>query len=473
MVTKLEKEAIILSTQNPNPWSREAWQQTGIPCSPQGTYSQNGAAQPSNTIPTQTEGQPESAQSAPRAQQSASYQYIGGPQQHAAGYAPQAPQNPLVMTKPQATKSHSRLAGIVTLAVLAGAVGGGGAGYGVATYLGSNQGAGATTTQVVQADTSHPDWATVAEAVSNAVASISVTAADGSEGLGSGVVIDSAGHVVTNNHVVSGVGSQATITVVLDNVAYNATVVGTDPATDLAVLQLVNPPADLKVMTLADSSSLAVGDEVMAIGNPLGLSDTVTTGIVSALNRPVTTEAVTENKSPVSRSTGSSDLVVTAAIQTSAAINPGNSGGALINSSGELIGITSSIATLSSGQSSGESGSIGLGFAIPVNQVKYVADQLIATGTAEHPQIGISAQDASGAGQLGARVSNVTSGSPAASAGIQPGDLITAVDGASVSSTESLVALVRASQVGQSITLTVERNGQSSDVDVTTVAASK
>lgn len=467
-----------MSTQNPNPWSREAWQQNSNSFTPQGPYPQ----QPQPGQPQQVNAQQAyfgQQASRPGTQQQPQPDYAQQEQAETGG-AQEAPQPstlqaaPLALTSTQPTKPRSRVAGIVALAVLAGAVGGGGAGYGVATYLGSGQTGAATTTQIVQADGSHPDWATVAQAASKAVASITVAAANGSESLGSGVVIDAAGHIVTNNHVISGVGSQATITVVLDNVAYDATVIGTDSTTDLAVLQLVDPPTDLNVMSFADSSSLAVGDEVMAIGNPLGLDDTVTTGIISALNRPVTTEAVTDN-SPVSHSSGGTDVVVTAAIQTNAAINPGNSGGALINSSGELVGITSSIATLSSGQSSSssESGSIGLGFAIPANQVKYVVDQLIATGSAQHPQIGISAQDVTGTGQLGAEVTNVTSGSPAASAGVQAGDLITAVDGNPVTSTESLVALVRASQVGQEITLTVQRNGQSSDVSVTTTAASR
>lgn len=422
-----------MSDQNLNPWSREAW------------------ASGSSNYPQQPGYEPVFGQQATAT-------FTANPADAGAANAPR--------------KSRSKLAGIIAVAVLAGAAGGGGAAYGVASYLGAGQSSTGVTTQVVQADPSNPDWTTVAEAASKAVASVTVTSQNGAESLGSGVVIDTAGHIVTNNHVVSGVGTGASIIVTLDDVAYQATVVGTDAATDLAVLQLADPPADLSVMSFADSSALQVGDEVMAIGNPLGLDNTATTGIISALNRPVTTEATTDN-SPVSH-TSSSDVVVTAAIQTNAAINPGNSGGALINSSGELIGITSSIASLSSGESSSsESGSIGLGFAIPPNQVSNVVDQLISSGTAQHPQIGISAQDVTGTGQLGAQVTNVTSGSPADQAGIRSGDLITAVDGNAVTSAESLVALVRATQVGQEITVTVERDGQSSDLTVTTVAASK
>ena len=167
---------------------------------------------------------------------------------------------------------------------------------------------------------------------------------------------------------------------------------------------------------------MTVGDPVMAVGNPLGLANTVTTGIVSALNRPVTTRAVGGQN--VSAQQGG-DLVVTAAIQTDAAINPGNSGGALVNAAGELVGITSSIASLPSAGSNGQAGNIGIGFAIGARQVKYVADQLIATGVAQHPQIGISATDVQGTGPVGARVASVVTGSPSAAAGLRVGDVVT------------------------------------------------
>jgi putative serine protease PepD len=205
----------------------------------------------------------------------------------------------------------------------------------------------------------------------------------------------------------------------------------------------------------------------MAIGNPLGLADTVTTGIVSALNRPVTTEAVTNGQN---MSQGS-NVVVTAAIQTNAAINPGNSGGALVNTAGELVGITSSIASLSSG--GGQAGNIGIGFAIGVDQVQYVAEQLIANGVAQHPQLGVTARDVEQTGQQGAVVASVVPDTGAARAGLREGDLITAVDGQPVTSTESLVALVRAGRVGEPMTLTVIRNGSEESVTVTPTAAAR
>ena len=372
-----------------------------------------------------------------------------------------APELPGQAEKP-AKAGRSKIAGLMLVALLAGAIGGGAAGYTV-TQLGSP--AQVTQTEVVQADPSNPDWTTVADSATQAVVAIQVVGSDGTAGQGSGVVIDGAGHIVTNNHVVASSSARSAITVVLGNVAYSATIVGTDPTTDLAVIQLNELPADLEVMGFADLSSVQVGDPVMAIGNPLGLNDTVTTGIVSALNRPVSTRAVTDTPT-----TQQGEVVVTAAIQTNAAINPGNSGGALVNTSGELVGVTSSIATLSSSSDS-QSGNIGLGFAIGADQVQYVAEQLISQGYADHPQVGLSATDESGSGQLGARVVRITQGSPAEQSGVQVGDLITAVDGVPVPSTESLVALVRAGRVGEPIELTLIRGGQTQTVTVTPVAA--
>lgn len=365
-------------------------------------------------------------------------------------------------------KARTGAASLVAIALLAAGAGGG-AGFAAAQLGGSADQSQATTTTVLQGDATSPDWTAVAEAASKSVVAIQVVGRTGSGGEGSGVVIDSDGHIVTNNHVVSGSGSGAQITVLLGNVSYAATIVGTDPSTDLAVIKLVDPPADLDVMPYGDSTSLSVGDPVMAIGNPLGLVDTVTTGIVSALNRPVTTQAVSDSTNPVARQ--DTQAVVTAAIQTNAAINPGNSGGALVNSAGELVGITSSIATLTS--SGSEAGNIGIGFAIGSDQVRYVADQLIATGTAQHPQLGVTAQDAGQTGQQGATIVAVTPDSPAQQAGLRAGDLVTSVDGAPVGSTESLVALVRAGRVGEPMELVVLRDGREQTITVTPQAAAR
>lgn len=423
---------------------------------------------------------PSYQQSGPTFQPSAPYSgppQQGRPPSYSGGY-PQP--NPGA----RSPKRRSGLAGVLAIATLAAGVGGG-SGFVASRYLEPGASEAVTSTQsptpttettepasggqqttVVQADPTNPDWSAVADVASDSVVAIQV-AGGGSGSQGSGVVIDGAGHIVTNNHVVASAASGGQITVLLGNTAYQAEAVGFDPSTDLAVIKLTDPPSDLSVMGYGDSKAVQVGDPVMAIGNPLGLADTVTTGIVSALNRPVTTRAVTNE--PVNQPSRD-NRVVTAAIQTNAAINPGNSGGALVNAAGELIGITSSIASLpAAGQE--QAGNIGIGFAIGADQVQYVVEQLIATGTAQHPQLGVSASDVQDYGPLGAEVVEVVPGSPAEAAGLQVGDRVTSVDGQPVSSTESLVALVRAGRVGEEMELTILRGGQEMTVPVTPIAA--
>ena len=326
-----------------------------------------------------------------------------------------------------------------------------------------NQGSSPT---VVQGNATAPDWTAVAKAVSPSVVSIDVTTQQGS-GAGSGVILDAQGHVLTNNHVVGDATASGAISVTLaDGRTYGATIVGTDPSTDLAVIKLTSAPSDLTPITLGDSSILKVGDPVMAVGNPLGLSGTVTTGIVSALNRPVSTSEA----SPSPNGSTSSDSVVTNAIQTSAAINPGNSGGALVNAKGELVGINSAIASLGAAQGT-QGGNIGIGFAIPVTEAKSISQQLIKTGQAEHAFLGVSAKDATvkdgSAERAGAQVADVTSGTPASQAGIKTGDVIIAVNGQPVDSSEALVAQIRAMTAGEKATVTVIRDGARQDVQVT------
>lgn len=316
-----------------------------------------------------------------------------------------------------------------------------------------------------QADGSAPDWTATAQAVSPSVVAIKVASSQG-EGEGSGVIIDSAGHVLTNNHVATGAGSGATISVTLDDGrTYAATIAGTDPSTDLAVLTLTDPPTDLRPITFGDSDALAVGAPVMAVGNPLGLAGTVTTGIVSALNRPVTTGASQDLRGGQT----AADSVVTNAIQTSAAINPGNSGGALVTADGRLVGINSSIASL--GSSSGQSGNIGIGFAIPSTEAKTIAEQLIATGTAKHAYLGVSSSDGTvvdgSSRRAAAIIKSVSQGTPAATAGLQAGDAVVAMNGDRVDSSLSLVAAIREKAVGSQVTLTIVRGGTRQDVPVT------
>ncbi len=364
------------------------------------------------------------------------------------------------------------LAGTAGVALLAAVLASGGT-Y-AATQLGSDAttpAASTTTTNpnssptVIQGTGSTTDWTAVAAAVTPSVVSIDVTTQQGS-GAGSGVVFDGQGHILTNNHVVGDATAPGAITVTLaDGSTYGATIVGTDPSTDLAVIKLSGTPSGLTPITLGDSEALKVGDPTMAVGNPLGLSGTVTTGIVSALNRPVSTGSANPQSG---QSTG--DTVVTNAIQTSAAINPGNSGGALVNAKGELIGINSSIAQLGATNGS-QSGNIGIGFAIPVKEAQSIADQLIKTGKAEHAFLGVSAKDTQvtdgNAKRAGAEIAAVTSGTPAAAAGIKAGDVIIAVDGQRIDSSMALVAQIRELTAGDQTKVTIIRDGARQDLNVT------
>ena len=304
------------------------------------------------------------------------------------------------------------------------------------------------------------DWKTVASEVSGSVVSIQAALSNGTA-KGSGAIVSAKGYIVTNNHVISGAQQ---IQVTLSNgQMYTAQVVGTDTTTDLAVIKLDNPPSDLKAVEFADSDKLAVGEDVMAIGNPLGYDDTATTGIVSALNRPVT---VTDD---------SGSDIVTNAVQIDAAINPGNSGGPTFNAAGQVIGINSSIA--STATSSNSAGSIGIGFAIPSNLVKRVANEIIKDGKVKHVALGVTITtgtvEADGVTRAGAKVtagtsgSAVVSGSPADKAGLKVGDVIVAYDGNAVSSTYSLLGYVRASALNDKVTLTIVRGGKTMDVEVT------
>lgn len=306
------------------------------------------------------------------------------------------------------------------------------------------------------------DWAAVAGAVTPSTVTIAVAGPAG-QGSGSGVVWDEEGHVVTNAHVVA--GAQQVQVSLSDGRTYEASVVGSDPSSDLAVLQLTDPPSGLTPIGVGDDGALQVGDPVMAVGSPLGLSGTVTTGIVSALDRPVTTQST--EQSP----TGQGVPVVTNAIQTSAAINPGNSGGALVNAAGDLVGINSSIASLSQGTPGGQAGSIGIGFAIPATKVSLIADQLIETGTASHAFLGVGLSDGratvDGATLTGAQVQQVEDGSPADSAGLQAGDVIVAIDEEPVPGATALVGQVRERASGQEAVLGVVRDGERQDISVT------
>lgn len=332
------------------------------------------------------------------------------------------------------------------------------------TSITSNTG-GSGTAQAVSGQA--PDWQQVAKNVSSSVVAIQTEVEQNDQSgiaKGSGAIISKDGDVVTNNHVVTGAKQ---IQVTLSNgQVYEAELVGTDVTTDLAVIKIKNAPSDLTPVTFADSDKLAVGENIMAIGNPLGYENTATTGIVSALNRPVTVMDEQNNQ------------IVTNAVQIDAAINPGNSGGPTFNAAGQVIGINSSIATASSASSSSEAGSIGIGFAIPSNLVKRVATEIEKNGKVQHVALGVTVTSGSaevdGATRTGAKITSsqnasngVVEGSPAAKAGLKANDVIIGYNGNAVNSVASLLGYVRASSMGETVTLTIVRDGKSMDVQVT------
>ncbi|MGX6403139.1 S1C family serine protease [Dermabacter hominis] len=309
-------------------------------------------------------------------------------------------------------------------------------------------------------DVVEDSWVDTARVISPSTVSIRVdTGNGGSEG--TGIVYDGKGTIVTNAHVVAGAILINVTT--SDGRTFDATLIGSDESTDIALVRLSNPPKDLTPATFADSSALTVGQDVMAMGTPLGLANTATTGIVSALNRPVVTRPErSENQDPSTAS-------YTSAIQTDASVNPGNSGGPLVNRAGEVIGINSSIA--SNASKSEGAGSIGLGFAIPSNTVKLIAEQLAKNGKAKHAFLGVRIKDGEAntgtAVVQGAYVVEVTADSAAAKAGIANADLVTKVDDVQIGSSSALTAYVRSLEVGSTHTFTVLRDGKERTVDIT------
>ena len=304
------------------------------------------------------------------------------------------------------------------------------------------------------------DWSQVVKMVQPSVVAIHIKTSDGKID-GSGVIIDKQGHIVTNYHVISSaINSQGKIKVQLKGgVIYDAKIVGQDPSTDLAVIKMENPPKDIVPAKLGTSSDLKVGSPVAAVGNPLGLDSTVTTGIISALNRPVKVTVA-------SNEDGGGELVVTNAIQVDASINPGNSGGPLFDVQGRVIGINSSIASIPNDLlgGGGSKGSIGLGFAIPADLVKNIADQIIKTGKVEHPLLGVTIADGEGSVNnttyTGAYVRDVVPNSPADNAGLQRADMIVDIDGNRVTSGMSLRGYVRRYKKGDKAVITYLRDGK-------------
>lgn len=301
--------------------------------------------------------------------------------------------------------------------------------------------------------------AEIAQRVLPSVVSIETQSSDGGSS-GSGFVIDSSGYILTNNHVIDSAaisGGQIKVRLSTGN-SYTARVIGRDSSYDLAVLKITAP--NLKALQFGDSDAVAVGDSVIAIGSPLGLSGTVTLGIISAKNRAVTAGERDSENSFIN------------ALQTDAAINPGNSGGPLVDSTGAVIGVNSAIATLGSGFGP-RTGSIGLGFAIPINQARKTADQLIKTGKATYPVMGISVDmNFSGKGAMISKTAGaIVPGGPASLVGMKSGDVITEIEGRVITSPEELIVAIRSHSVGEEIEITYLRDGMSKSAQLILAAS--
>jgi putative serine protease PepD len=387
--------------------------------------------------------------------------YGTGPAYPQSTPASHQPEPVYVAAAPVAKPTRAR--STVVAAVIAGVLAGGGAGAAVVAATDNNSSTNAVSTSTLPASVSAKLDGTVSAAADKIIPSVVTISVTGSQesGIGSGVVIKSGGYILTNDHVVSVAANGGSIKVEsFDGRTASATVVGRDSSDDLAVIK--TNLTGLKVATFASSSSLQVGQTVVAVGAPLGLSDTVTSGIVSSLARTVRS--------------GDNDQAVFAAVQTDAAINPGNSGGPLVDLNGNVVGINAAIASTSNpgvtipGQES-QSGSIGIGFAIPSNEASRVANGLIANRTATHASLGVTVQDNANSAN-GARIVSVKSGSAAAKAGLKAGDVVTGVDSFRVQTGDDLIALVRSHAPGDKINVHYTRGGKTASTTVTLGSAS-
>lgn len=355
-------------------------------------------------------------------------------------------------------------AGVMTLAAALIAGGVGGIGGGLVAGSG-DEGEGPSIVQRDGSPGERPDGSTAAIAAKAvpSVVTIRVSGGGGS-GTGSGWVYDGKGHIVTNNHVVEAAGDNGTVRIELpDGSRRDAEIVGRDSAYDLAVLKV--DPKGLDKLPIGSSDDVVVGDDVVAVGSPLGLGSSVTSGIVSALERPVSAGEA-------------GDESFISAIQTDAAINPGNSGGPLLNGDGDVIGVNTAIAQVPGQGQGGASGSIGVGFAIPSDVVVRTVDQLIKTGKAEHPIIGVSLDrrwDGPGAKVISDDDAQgghaVIPDGPADNAGIEAGDVITEMDGRKITDLDQLIVRIRAQAVGDKVTLKVRRDGKERELTMKLEAA--
>ncbi|TMR98949.1 S1C family serine protease [Nonomuraea basaltis] len=398
----------------------------------------------------------------PREHSAGGWSQFGDTPPSAGGFTRPEPVGPALPPPPPPRRPGLRvgrkaIAGLALAAVAAMGVSalGGGA-------VGAYMAGGARPTVTTTATAASPVFRTVADqlTISQVAEKVqpSVVMIQGQTAEGSGVVLSEDGLILTNNHVVAGQNGGLTVKF-NDGTTAKATVVGTDPATDLAVIRAEGVKGLAKA-TLGDSDQLKVGDDVLALGSPLGLDGTVTSGIVSALDRTVTAGgSPNEQQLPPGWSQQGAESETTTLggmIQTDAAINPGNSGGALVNAAGELIGINSAVS----------SEGVNLGFAIPVNTAKLVSEQLISKGKVSHAFLGVSVTDAAGEAP-GALVRQVTAGSPAEKAGLKQGDLITEIGNTKVEGGDTVVGQVRGFQVGQQVEVTYVRNGKTDTVIVT------
>ncbi|MEU1301768.1 S1C family serine protease [Streptomyces shenzhenensis] len=360
------------------------------------------------------------------------------------------------------------VAAVLVAALVAGGLGGG-LGY---TLAKNNDSTGSTTVSASdngsasQVKRSPGTIAAVAQKALPSTVTIEAEGSSGQGGTGTGFVFDTQGHIVTNNHVVAEAVDGGKLTATFPSgKKYDAEVVGHAQGYDVAVIKLKNAPSDLTPLALGDSDKVAVGDETIAIGAPFGLSNTVTTGIISAKNRPVAS----------SDGSASSKASYMSALQTDASINPGNSGGPLLDARGAVIGINSAIQSSSGGGlgGSGQSGSIGLGFAIPINQAKYVAQQLIKTGQPVYAKIGasVSLEDTTDGAKITdqgtAGAEAIESGGPADKAGLKPGDVITKLDDRVIDSGPTLIGEIWTHKPGDKVTVTYTRGGQENTVQLT------
>ncbi len=356
---------------------------------------------------------------------------------------------PLTAPKPPRKRRSGGRAGVVLLGLALALV----AGVGTAAFLGDRD----TGEEAAGGDGAERRSGTVAAIAARSLPGV-VTVhveADGEAGTGTGFALDGRGHLLTNHHVVDGAKDGGTVRITLgDGRRVKGEVVGSDPGYDLAVVEIDGGAAP-EALPLGDSDAVKVGEPVVAIGAPFGLEATVTSGIISAKNRPVTAGG----------SSRGSELSYVDALQTDAPINPGNSGGPLVDTDGKVIGINSSIR--SAGDGGGSGGSVGLGFAIPVNQGKRVAQELIDKGTASHPVIGVTLDTSyeGGGARVGSRGS-VERGGPADRAGVKPGDVIREVDGVAVEGAEELIVRVRSHRPGETVELTAERGGKERRIQV-------